>query len=59
MLNGNRWHVFTAIGGYIAVAIVDQITSDEVHEDITSELAWPIPPVARFTRRKAIAKKRD
>jgi hypothetical protein len=43
-----RWHVFTAIGGYIAVEVVDMITSGEVHHDPTDELAWPIADVARF-----------
>ncbi|GFF35854.1 alkaline ceramidase YPC1 [Aspergillus udagawae] len=42
------WHVFTAIGGYIAVEVVDMITSGEVHEDPTDQLAWPIADVARF-----------
>ncbi|RHZ65517.1 ceramidase [Aspergillus thermomutatus] len=41
------WHVFTAIGGYIAVEVVDMITSGEVHKDPTEELAWPIALVAR------------
>ncbi|GIK05190.1 hypothetical protein Aspvir_009293 [Aspergillus viridinutans] len=42
------WHVFTAIGGYIAVEVVDMITSGEVHEDPTDQFAWPIADVARF-----------
>ncbi|THC91710.1 hypothetical protein EYZ11_008813 [Aspergillus tanneri] len=42
------WHVFTAFGGYIAVAVVDLITSGEVRKDSTEHLAWPIPVVARF-----------
>lgn len=42
------WHVFTSIGGYVAVAIVDLITSGEVDEDPTPEMAFPIPPVARL-----------
>ncbi|KJK67435.1 Ceramidase [Aspergillus parasiticus SU-1] len=43
------WHVFTAIGGYIAVAIIDLLTSDEVRNDSTEHLAWPIPVIARLT----------
>lgn len=42
------WHVFTSIGGYVAVAIVDLITSGEVDQDPTPEMAFPIPPVAKL-----------
>lgn len=45
------WHVFTAIGGYIAVAIIDLLTSGEVRNDSTEHLAWPIPVIARLTAR--------
>lgn len=45
----SRWHVFTAIGGYIAVAIIDLLTSGEVRSDSTEHLAWPLPVIARFT----------
>ncbi|KAM6532773.1 hypothetical protein FALCPG4_005824 [Fusarium falciforme] len=42
------WHIFTAVGSYIAVVVVDLITSDdEVVSDPTQRLAWPIPLVAR------------
>ncbi|KAJ5895104.1 hypothetical protein N7495_006795 [Penicillium taxi] len=41
------WHFFTGIGGYAAVSIVDLITADEVHQDPTSQLAWPLAPAAR------------
>ncbi|GKZ45283.1 hypothetical protein AbraIFM66951_007887 [Aspergillus brasiliensis] len=41
------WHIFTAIGGYIAVAIIDLITSGEVQRDSVAQLAWPLPTVAR------------
>lgn len=44
----DRWHVFTGVGSYIAVVVVDLITSeDEVVSDPTQHLAWPIPFVAR------------
>ncbi|PWY78993.1 arylsulfatase [Aspergillus eucalypticola CBS 122712] len=42
------WHVFTAIGGYIAVAIIDLITSGELQRDSVAQLAWPLPTVARL-----------
>ncbi|KAJ5759227.1 alkaline phytoceramidase [Penicillium odoratum] len=42
------WHFFTAIGGYVAVATVDLITSGEVHQDPTDSLAWPAPLMARL-----------
>ncbi|OAA37605.1 hypothetical protein BBO_07635 [Beauveria brongniartii RCEF 3172] len=43
-----RWHIFTAIGGYIAVALVDVITSGKVHKDPTGDLAWPVPLATRL-----------
>ncbi|KAM3429256.1 hypothetical protein MY4824_008343 [Beauveria thailandica] len=42
------WHIFTAIGGYIAVALVDVITSGKIHKDPTSDLAWPVPLATRL-----------
>ena len=43
-----RWHVFTCIGGYIAVALVDMLTSGRVAEDPTASLAWPVSVVGRY-----------
>ncbi|KAI8686424.1 hypothetical protein NCS55_00318100 [Fusarium keratoplasticum] len=41
------WHILTALGSYIAVAVVDLITSgEEVVEDPTKYMAWPVPFVA-------------
>ncbi|KAH7166340.1 ceramidase [Dactylonectria macrodidyma] len=43
------WHVFTAIGGYIGVAVVDLITSDtEIVRDPAELLAWPVPLVTKL-----------
>ncbi|KAL4807874.1 ceramidase [Aspergillus unguis] len=42
------WHVFTGIGGYIAVVVVDLITSGEVDTDPTGEMAFPVPVAARI-----------
>ncbi|KAJ5157605.1 uncharacterized protein N7482_008705 [Penicillium canariense] len=42
------WHILTAIGGYVAVALVDLVTTGELHEDPTEHLAWPLPLAARF-----------
>ncbi|KAJ5750669.1 alkaline phytoceramidase [Penicillium manginii] len=39
------WHFFTAIGGYIAVATVDLLTSGEADEISSSSFAWPVGPV--------------
>lgn len=44
----SRWHIFTAIGGYTAVVIVDKITSGEVLGDPAEGLAWPIPLAAKY-----------
>ncbi|RTE84802.1 hypothetical protein BHE90_000667 [Fusarium euwallaceae] len=41
------WHIFTAIGSYTAVVVVDLVTSEEVVDDPTPHLAWPVPFVAR------------
>ncbi|PTB39460.1 hypothetical protein M441DRAFT_196782 [Trichoderma asperellum CBS 433.97] len=42
------WHIFTAIGGYIGVAVVDLIITGDVHKDPTDQLAWPVPFAARL-----------
>ncbi|KAL6816597.1 ceramidase [Trichoderma sp. SZMC 28015] len=42
------WHIFTCIGGYVGVALVDAITSGEVREDPIPHLAWPVPSAARL-----------
>ncbi|KAH7309736.1 ceramidase [Stachybotrys elegans] len=42
------WHVLTAIGGYIAVAVIDLMMSGVLTEDITSHLAWPVPQAVRL-----------
>ncbi|RAK75914.1 ceramidase [Aspergillus fijiensis CBS 313.89] len=42
------WHFFTAIGAYVAVAVVDMITSGEVHTDPSPQLAWPVSLAARL-----------
>ncbi|EWY95174.1 hypothetical protein FOYG_04291 [Fusarium oxysporum NRRL 32931] len=42
------WHVFTAIGGYSAVAVIDIVTAGEVTEDPTDTFAWPVPFAARL-----------
>lgn len=43
-----RWHILTAIGGYIAVAVVDLITTDKIQKDPTHLLAWPVPVAAAY-----------
>ncbi|KAE8150620.1 ceramidase [Aspergillus avenaceus] len=42
------WHVFTAIGGYIAVAIIDLLTSGKVKKDSVQQLAFPLPTISRL-----------
>ncbi|KAL2840778.1 ceramidase [Aspergillus pseudoustus] len=41
------WHVFTGIGGYVAVVIVDMITTGEVHDDPTGDMAFPLNVVSK------------
>ncbi|KAB8236411.1 hypothetical protein ETB97_010339 [Aspergillus alliaceus] len=53
------WHVFTAIGGYIAVAVIDLITSGEMHHDPIGQLAWPLPVAARLAGGATEVKKRN
>ncbi|KOS21759.1 Alkaline ceramidase [Escovopsis weberi] len=42
------WHIFTAVGGYIGVAVIDVITSGNVHVDPTYAIALPIPFARSF-----------
>ncbi|KAK5992082.1 Alkaline ceramidase YPC1-like protein [Cladobotryum mycophilum] len=42
------WHIFTAIGGYIGVALVDALVLGEVTEDPIPNLAWPVPFASRL-----------
>ncbi|KAJ5584607.1 alkaline ceramidase family protein [Penicillium hispanicum] len=35
------WHIFTAIGAYIFIAVVDHLVSGEDHEDLEKSFAWP------------------
>ncbi|KAH8894143.1 alkaline phytoceramidase [Thozetella sp. PMI_491] len=53
------WHIFTAIGGYVAVAVVDAITSGEAQEDTPANLAWPIPLAARLMQGTMTPTKQD
>ncbi|CAI7630110.1 unnamed protein product [Penicillium glandicola] len=53
------WHIFTAIGGYVAVALVDLITSGEVHEDPTGDFAWPLGPAAKLIEKLTAPNKKD
>ncbi|OQD74157.1 hypothetical protein PENDEC_c012G03055 [Penicillium decumbens] len=53
------WHVFTAIGGYVAVAVVDLVTTGKVHEDPIKDLAWPVGPAGRAIESITVTKKGD
>ncbi|KAH6959253.1 ceramidase [Fusarium avenaceum] len=53
------WHVFTAIGGYTAVAVIDLVTSGEVTEDPVPGFAWPVPLAARLMSRSASSVKQS
>ncbi|KAB8071617.1 ceramidase [Aspergillus leporis] len=37
------WHIFTAIGAYIFIAVIDHLVSGEVPKDIEKSFAWPAP----------------
>jgi dihydroceramidase len=43
-----RWHLLTAVGGYVAVALVDLLVSGDIRKDPIETLAWPVPFAARF-----------
>lgn len=45
--NWHRWHIFTAIGAYIFIAVVDHLVSGDDHNDLDALLAWPAPWAAR------------
>ncbi|KFY28983.1 hypothetical protein V493_02621 [Pseudogymnoascus sp. VKM F-4281 (FW-2241)] len=36
------WHIFTGIGAYIFIALVEYLTSEEAGEPLTGRFAWPI-----------------
>ncbi|KEY70570.1 hypothetical protein S7711_02723 [Stachybotrys chartarum IBT 7711] len=42
------WHLLTAVGGYVAVALVDLLVSGDIRKDPIETLAWPVPFAARF-----------
>lgn len=56
-LTRNRWHIFTALGGYIGVAVVDLITSGEVDQDPIGLFAWPVPFAAGLLSEFSTSKK--
>ncbi|QMW44542.1 hypothetical protein G4B11_007962 [Aspergillus flavus] len=35
------WHIFTGIGAYIFIAVVDHLVSGESHDGIEEHFAWP------------------
>lgn len=35
------WHIFTAIGAYVFIAVIDHLLSEESNSDITKTVAWP------------------
>lgn len=38
----HRWHIFTAIGAYTFIAVIDQLVSGGNHQDIEKPFAWPL-----------------
>lgn len=39
--SNRRWHIFTGIGAYSFIALVDYITTDDVDTDPAELFAWP------------------
>lgn len=39
------WHVFTGIGAYIFIALVEYLTSEEAGEPLGGRFAWPVEAV--------------
>ncbi|KAI9743953.1 MAG: hypothetical protein M1818_002687 [Claussenomyces sp. TS43310] len=37
------WHIFTGIGAYIFMALVEYLTSEEAGEPLGGRFAWPVP----------------
>lgn len=37
----SRWHIFTGIGAYVFIAVIDHLVSGEDHQDIDQSFAWP------------------
>ncbi|KAJ5836213.1 hypothetical protein N7447_002239 [Penicillium robsamsonii] len=36
------WHLFTGIGAYTFIAVIDQLVSGGDHQDIDANFAWPV-----------------
>ncbi|KAH6714718.1 ceramidase [Leptodontidium sp. MPI-SDFR-AT-0119] len=36
------WHIFTGVGAYIFIALVEYLTSDEAGQPLGSKFAWPV-----------------
>lgn len=36
------WHIFTGVGAYIFIAIVEYLTSEDVGRPLGREFAWPV-----------------
>jgi dihydroceramidase len=36
------WHIFTGIGAYIFIALVEYLTSDEAGQPLGGRFAWPV-----------------
>ncbi|PWY95011.1 ceramidase [Aspergillus sclerotioniger CBS 115572] len=41
------WHIFTGVGAYIFIAVVDHLLCSEDPEDIQGSFAWPAPWAAQ------------
>ncbi len=39
------WHIFTGIGAYIFIALVEYLTSEDAGEDLHERFAWPVEKV--------------
>lgn len=37
-----RWHLFTGIGAYTFIAVIDQLVPGGDHQDIDANFAWPV-----------------
>ncbi|KIN06379.1 hypothetical protein OIDMADRAFT_155471 [Oidiodendron maius Zn] len=53
------WHIFTGIGAYIFIALVEYLTSDDVGQPLGKSLAWPASRLVPGTIGQRMSSKND
>ena len=37
-----RWHIFTGVGAYTFIAVIDHLVSGAEHAELQRSVAWPL-----------------